>query len=114
MNDPFAIAFFEVAIERFAVSREIITAEQLFLEAHALASLDQSVRAGKQMETALALEPAQAAWREEYIEWLLHWGRADEAHAQALKGRYFSPESKAIREAVDRTAEVLARGGTPP
>jgi len=111
---PIRDRFFQVAIERFAASREIIAAEQLFLEAHALASLDQPVRARKQMETALALEPAQAAWREEYIEWLLRWGRADEAHAQALKGRYFSPNSQAIREAVDRTAEVLARGGTPP
>ena len=43
MSDPFAIAFSRWRIERFAVSREIITAEQLFLEAHALASLDQSV-----------------------------------------------------------------------
>jgi O-antigen ligase len=111
---PVRNRFFQEAIERFAVSREIMTAEQLFLEAHALAGLDQSVRAGNQMATALAREPTQAAWREEYIEWLLHWGRADEAHAQALSGRYFSPESKAIREAVDRTAEVLARGGTPP
>jgi O-antigen ligase/tetratricopeptide (TPR) repeat protein len=106
--------FLEVAIERFAVSREVITADQLFLEAHALASLNQSVRAGKQMESALALKPSQAAWREEYIEWLLRWGRADEAHAQALKGQYFSPESKAIREAVDRTAQVLARGNSTP
>ena len=111
---PVRDRFFQVAIERFAESRETITAEQLFLEAHALASLDQSVRAGKQMEAALALEPARAAWREEYIEWLLHWGRADEAHAQALKGRYFSPESQAIRDAVDRTAEVLARSGASP
>jgi tetratricopeptide (TPR) repeat protein len=101
--------FLEVAIERFTVSREVITAKELFLEAHALARLDHSERAAKQMEAALELEPAQAAWREEYIEWLLRWGRAEEAHAQALKGRYFSPESKSIREAVDRTAQVLAK-----
>ena len=106
--------FFAVAIERFAVRREMLTPDELFLEGHALASLGQNVRAGKQMETSLALEPAQAARRQEYIEWLLNWGRADEAHAQALVGRYFSPESQVIREAVDRTAEALARGGTLP
>ena len=52
--------------------------------------------------------------REQYIEWLLQWGRADEAHAQALKGQYFSPESRAMCQAVDRTAQVLARGNTSP
>jgi tetratricopeptide (TPR) repeat protein len=111
---PIRNRFLEVAIERFATRRPMITAEQLFLEAHALASLNQPERARKEMESALAMEPAQAAWREEYIEWLLHWGRADEAYAQALSGRYFSPQSKAIRDAVDRTARVLASGGTLP
>jgi hypothetical protein len=63
------------------------------------------------MEAALTLEPTQSAWRQEYIDWLLQWGRPDEAHTQALNAQYFSPDSQAIRAAVDRTAEVLARGG---
>jgi len=106
--------YFRAAVERLPVDQGITAAERLFLEAHALAGLDQPAQARKQMEAALVLEPAQSAWREEYIDWLLRWGRPDEAHAQALNGQYFSPDSKAIREAVDRTAEVLARGGRQP
>ena len=111
---PVRDRFFRVAIDRFAGVHETKTAEQLFLEAHALASLDDSARAGTQMEKALALQPAQAAWRDEYIKWLLRWGRAEEAHAQALKGRYFSPDSQALHEALDRTADALARSAMPP
>jgi tetratricopeptide (TPR) repeat protein len=106
--------FLEVAIERLSARPDLITAEEVFLTGHALAKLNQSARAGKEMERALAQVPGQAAWREEYIEWLLRWGRPEEAHSQALKGRYFSPESKAISEAVDRTAQVLADGGMSP
>jgi tetratricopeptide (TPR) repeat protein len=106
--------FFRAAIERLPVDQGITAGERLYFEAHALASLNQPARARKQMEAALAIQPAQSAWREEYIDWLLRWGRPDEAHAQAINGRYYSPDSMAIREAVDRTAEILARGGGQP
>jgi O-antigen ligase/tetratricopeptide (TPR) repeat protein len=106
--------YFRAGVERLPVDQGITAAERLFLEAHALAGLEQPEQARKQMEAALTLEPTQSAWRQEYIDWLLRWGRPDEAHAQALSGQYFSPDSPAIRAAVDRTAEVLARGGSPP
>jgi hypothetical protein len=103
--------FYQAAVERLPLDEGITAAERLFLEAHALAGLERPAPARKQMEAALALEPAQSAWREEYILWLLRWGRPDLAHAQALTGQYFSPDSQAIREAVDHTAQELARGG---
>jgi O-antigen ligase/tetratricopeptide (TPR) repeat protein len=106
--------YFRAGVERLAGDQEITAAERLFLEAHALAGLDQPAQARKQMEAALTLEPTQSAWREEYIDWLLRWGRPDEAHAQALNGQYFSPNSPTIRAAVDRTAEALARDGSQP
>jgi tetratricopeptide (TPR) repeat protein len=105
--------FFQFAVDRCAGAHETMTPEQLFLEGHALASLNQSEQAGKQMEKALALRPAQTDWRNEYIKWLLEWGRAEEAHSQALKGLYFAPDSQSMRDAVDRTAGALARGAVP-
>jgi hypothetical protein len=106
--------FYRAAVLRLPVDQGITDAERFFLAGHALAGLDQPVQAGKQMEAALAIEPAQSAWRAEYVRWLLRWGRLDEAHAQALIGRYFSPDSQTIREALDHTAEERARGGRPP
>jgi O-antigen ligase/tetratricopeptide (TPR) repeat protein len=111
---PVRDRYLQAGVERLPVDQGITTAERLFLEAHALAGLNQPNQARKQMEAALALEPTQSAWREEYIDWLLRWGRPDEAHSQALSGQYFSPDSPAIRAAVERTAEVLARGDRQP
>jgi O-antigen ligase/tetratricopeptide (TPR) repeat protein len=106
--------YFQTGLERFARDRDPDSGERLFLEAHALANLEQPDRATKLMEAALTLEPGQSGWRAEYIEWLMKWGRIDEAHAQALSGKYFSPESPTIREALVRTAEALAQEDANP
>lgn len=106
--------FFRAAVERLPYDEGITAAERLYLEARALAGLDQRGQARQQMEAALAMQPGQSTWRGEYIQWLLRWGRPDEAHVQAINGQYFSPDSPAIRDAVDRTAEVLARGDRQP
>jgi O-antigen ligase len=106
--------FFQAAIGRLALDRDITAAERLFFEAQASAGLDLSKQACERIESALALQPSQSEWREAYIDWLLRWGRPDEAHRQALIGRFFSPDSPGIRAAVDSSAEALARGGGGP
>jgi tetratricopeptide (TPR) repeat protein len=103
--------FLQTALARLALDRQITTVDRLFFEAHASAGLNDHKQACERMEAALAIEPDQSGWREEYINWLLRWGRPDEAHKQALIGRYFSPDSQAFRIAVDRSAEALARDG---
>jgi hypothetical protein len=107
VRDSFLLA----AVDRLERDRRLTDGERLFLQGHALAVLDRPEPARKRIEAALSLQPDQSAWREEYIDWLLLWGRLDEAHAQALTGLYVSPDSASFRQAVDRTAEVLARGG---
>jgi hypothetical protein len=106
--------FFHFALARLAHDRELGEAERLFFEAHASVGLDLTEQARQRMDAALALEPSQSTWRLEYIDWLLRWGRDDEAHKQALIGQYFSPDSPTIRAAVDRSADALARGGREP
>jgi O-antigen ligase len=103
--------FLQAAINRLKVDREITMSDRLFFEAHASAGLNLREQACERMEAALALEPARSDWREEFVDWLFRWGRHDDAHKQALIGRYFSPDSQVFRAAVDRSADALARGG---
>ena len=102
-------SFFLAALDRLDRDRGLTAAERLFLQGRAFAVLNRP-EPGERIEAALVLEPDQSAKREEYIDWLLHWGRFDEAHEQALSGLYFSPDSAAFRKAVDRTNEALASG----
>ncbi len=106
--------FFQIALERLALDREITAPERLFFEAHASAGLNLRGQACKRMEAALTLHPGQSAWREEYIGWLLQWECYVDVHRQALIGRYFSPDSQVIHAAIDRSAEALARAATEP
>ena len=109
--------FLQTAMERLALDREIDGGERLYWEAHASAGALALSDAGVRTNAIAALQrsnPGQTAWRLEYINWLLEWRRHDEAHQQAITGRYFSPDSEFIRAAVDRTALALARGGKEP
>jgi O-antigen ligase len=106
---PARTQFLNAALSRLALDRKLAPADRLYFEAHAAAGLNFHKQACETIESALALEPDRGDWREEYINWLFRWGRPDEAHKQALIGRYFSPNSQAFRTAVDRSAEALAR-----
>jgi tetratricopeptide (TPR) repeat protein len=108
---PVRARFYQNALERKFTDENLTDAESLFLQASALAGLDQSDQARERVDAALALDPYQLAWREEYINWLVRWGRLGDAHTQALNGLYFFPESSNIRAALERTAEELARLG---
>ena len=89
-------------------------AERLCLEAEAWAKLDNRDQAQGRMKAALGLEPHRSAWRIELIEWLLGWGKIEEAHDLALIGLHFTPDDPEARKAQQRTAEALARGPTAP
>jgi O-antigen ligase len=104
--------FLQVATRRLPGDRDIGPGDRLQLEARAWAALDERDTARERMEKALALEPGNFAWRKDLIEWLLRWGRIDEAHEQAKLGIYYSPESKSAIEALDSTADAMARRGT--
>jgi hypothetical protein len=106
--------FLRAAARRLPDDRDLDPAERLQLEASAWAALDESEPARERMEAALALEPRREEWRGDYISWLLRWGRFDDAHAQARVWLYFVPNSKAAGEALEATADALARHGSPP
>jgi O-antigen ligase len=101
--------FLREAARRLPDDRDVGPAERLQLEARAWAGLDEPGPAREKMEAALALEPGNFAWRKDLIDWLLRWGRIDEAHEQAKVGFYYAPDSKATREALEVTADAMAR-----
>ena len=111
---PIRERFLRAAARRLPDDRDLEPAERLHLEARAWAGLDESGPAREKMEAALALEPRRDAWRRELIDWLLRWGRFDDAHAQARVWLYFAPDSKEASESLESTADALARHGTKP
>jgi O-antigen ligase/tetratricopeptide (TPR) repeat protein len=102
--------FLRTALERLPSDPTIAEADRLYYQAHAAAGLNLRDQACEMIESALTLNPEKWEWRADYVNWLLRWGRPDDAHRQALIGQYFSPESTDSHSAVDKTAEALARG----
>ncbi len=98
------------ALMLLANDQDIALPERFYLEARAAAGLNLQHQACERMDAALAIEPEQSTWREEYITWLVRWGRDDDAHKQALIGQYYMPESTTMRQAATDTAERLAQG----
>jgi O-antigen ligase len=106
--------FLETAVRRLPQDQNLSEADRLRLEAVAWFKLDNRYRARDRMEAALALEPRMLAWRKEFIERLLEWGKVEEAHTQALIGFHHSPKDPEARHLLERTAEALARGPASP
>ncbi len=65
------------------------------------------------MHAALVLEPVRVEWRNLLIDWLLAWGRSQEAHDLALVGLHYNPNDPTALRALERTDEALARGDAP-
>ena len=105
--------FLKEAIRRLAHDRSPPRPERLWLEARAWAKLGDQDRARDRIEAALRLQP-RLAWRIELIDWLLGWGKLEEAHSHALVGLHFAPNDPQIRKALQRTAEALRAGQHPP
>jgi hypothetical protein len=101
--------FLLASLQRLPHDRGIRAPEPLQFEAWAWAALDGREMVRARMEAALSLEPENLAWRKEFIEWLLRWGRIDVAHDQSKIGLYYATDSKLAREILKRTADALAR-----
>lgn len=106
--------FLEWAVARLPGDAGTSPADRLGWEAQALARLGRSAPAAERMRAALALEPRRAGWRKDLVEWLIGWGKLDEAHDQALLGLHFAPDDPDARRAAELAADALARGSAAP
>ncbi len=101
--------FLHEAIKRAARDPGRTPEERVWCEAQARARLDDRDLARKQMEDALALEPAREDWRVEYVDWLIRWGDAQEAFNQATLAVAFAPGQSGPRAALERAKEARSR-----
>jgi hypothetical protein len=108
--------FLRAGIARLPQDPDLTPAQRLRFEALAWARLDDPDQAIARMTAALAREPTNLAWRQEFVNWLIGWGRWDEARRQALAWRFHAPDQPQVTEALARIAEGQARGdrSTPP
>jgi hypothetical protein len=49
-------------------------------------------------------------WREEFIDWLVHWGDVEEASRQARIGLTLHPDHPGIQRALQSALDAYARG----
>jgi hypothetical protein len=108
-SKPARILFLQEAIKRAARDLKQTASERIWCEAQARARLDDQDLARKQMESALAEEPTRELWRNEYVDWLLRWGDAEEAFNQATIGVNLVPLQAGPKMALDRAAEARTR-----
>ena len=111
---PVRNQFLEWAIDRLPRDREPPEADRLRFEAQAQARLGRAGLAEERMTAALSLEPGRSAWRAELVEWLIGWGKFEEAHDQALLGIHLAPSDPEANRAVELAAEALARASRHP
>lgn len=97
-------------LDRLPDDHSLGEADRSRLTAVACAGLGRGREAGEAWRRALALAPAEAGWRAEYIDWLTLQGEPAEAHEHALAGLQFHPDDARLRAAAAATAEALARG----
>ena len=100
----------KAAMTLLASDQDIAEPERLYLQGRAAAGLNLRRQACDRMDGALLLEPEQSSWREDYIAWLVRWGRDEDAHKQALIGQYYAPDSTTMHQAALDTAERMAQG----
>ena len=108
-DDTARESFLRAAIRRLPEDVDIEPGERLALEARAWEMLGKTDQALARMQEALVLKPGATAWRTDLVAWLLRMNRAGDAHEQALIGFHLDPESKTARQALDRSAEAMAR-----
>ncbi|MDR3639342.1 MAG: O-antigen ligase family protein [Isosphaeraceae bacterium] len=100
--------FAEEALRRLGRDKARPEAQRLEFGAEAHLLLGQRDKARARMLAALALEPARCDWRKTLVEWLIAWGRLDEAHAQARLAVSLAPADPDARAALELAAEALA------
>ncbi len=101
--------FLRTALERLPHDRGLTDAQRLHFEGEARAGLNDREGAFRALEGALALEPANGEWREGLMDWLIAWGRYEDAHAQALIGTQLSKDHERAVKALGRAVEALTR-----
>ncbi|MGB0068790.1 MAG: hypothetical protein WBQ11_12140, partial [Isosphaeraceae bacterium] len=106
-------SFLLAALDHLPEDRGLSDADRLSLEAQADAKLNNRDQARERMQAALDLEPSRVEWRNLLIDWLLTWGRSEEAHDVAMVGVYYRPNDPTAQRALERTEEALARGDAP-
>ncbi|MGZ5972243.1 MAG: O-antigen ligase family protein [Isosphaeraceae bacterium] len=106
-------SFLLAALDHLPEDRGLSEADRLSLEAQADAKLNNRDQARERMQAALDLEPSRVEWRNLLIDWLLTWGRSEEAHDVAMVGVYYRPSDPTAQRALERTEEALARGDAP-
>jgi hypothetical protein len=108
--------FLCAALRRLPSDQALSPAERAYWEARAWALIGDRDRAGSRMQEALALEPRQASWRRELVEWYIRWNRPREAHEQALIGLQMAPTDRESKRAWELSVDAVARGerGSPP
>jgi len=106
-------SFLLAALDHLPEDRGLSEAHRLSLEAQADAKLNNRDQARERMQAALDLEPSRVEWRNLLIDWLLTWGRSEEAHDVAMVGVYYRPSDPTAQRALERTEEALARGDAP-
>jgi O-antigen ligase len=108
--------FLRAAIERLPSDETLGPPERAYWEARAWELIGDREQAASRMLAALGLEPNQATWRTELVEWYLRWGRPQEAHEQALIGMHLTPTEQESKRAWEMTVDALARSDqvSPP
>lgn len=97
------------ALKKLASDTILEPANRFQAEAYTWFLLNDREQAESKMEAALTLNPKNALWRTQLIEWLLGWDRARDAYDQAMIGIYYSPSDSKLREAHNRAAESVAK-----
>lgn len=103
--------FLQTALRRAPDNGTLTAAEREWIQGQAWARLDDRDRAGKAMQAALALESARSDRRQEYIQWLLAWGRIEEANLHAKLGLGLDPQHEGLRASMEKTVDAIARSG---
>ncbi|MBX6313618.1 MAG: O-antigen ligase family protein [Isosphaeraceae bacterium] len=106
--------YLEAALRGLPGDAGLSEPERLRLEAVVRAELGESARPRVLWERALAFEPSRAAWREEFVSWLVERGEIAAAHRHAVLGLRLSPGHPGLERSVLATAEALARGQPTP
>ena len=102
------------ALSRLGGDASLAEPERLRLEARARAGLGDHERARALWEDAIALEPLNAAWRQEFVAWLAGRRDFEAAHHHAVIGVRLNPQHPGLHRALLETAEALARGDRTP
>ena len=102
-------AYAAEALRRLGRDHGLDTPDRFALGAEAYQLLGESDKARKQMLAALALRPERAHWRKTLVEWLVAWGRPEEAYGQARLGVSLNPRDADASGALELAADALAR-----